>query len=269
MDDFVSLDGNSKTDTIKNSLSKLEISKTKKKYKSKKEKSRYNEEYNDDTASYYKSLRLAKMDPVSSITFDESDEHKAFKFHYMWDPFTGEKLKKKSEFIKDPYGPIYFNPVTLIKYFYENRLNKLWVVPADENDGYYQGYYGCAVGAGEKFYIAGRGYHPEWNIFRLPIPDCYLTNDHNNQFITMGPLLTYDEICKIHSLADKYWSRYYSKEYKSPMPSLLDIYKNYNKAISLSPIDLDDLENVPTDKRKQLLDTENRNAVNLLVAMKG
>ena len=62
-------------------------------------------------------------------------------------------------------------------------MRELWHNETDEgeNGGFWQGYYGNAVGAGEKFLVPGRGIHPEWYLFRLPIIDCYLTNNALNR----------------------------------------------------------------------------------------
>ena len=46
------------------------------------------------------------------------DDLNSFKVPYMWDSITGEKLDKK-----DPFGSLYFNPIFLLKYFYNKRLN--------------------------------------------------------------------------------------------------------------------------------------------------
>ena len=37
------------------------------------------------------------------------------------------------EIIEDPRGPLYFDPDTLIYYFYNNRLNHLWI---QENENF-------------------------------------------------------------------------------------------------------------------------------------
>ena len=69
---------------------------------------------------------------------------------------------------------LYFDPNTLIHYFYINRLKNLWIDESIEDGNYYQGHYGYAVGNGPDFEIKGRGKHPDWYLFRLPIIDCYM-----------------------------------------------------------------------------------------------
>ena len=169
------------TEDTLNELDSLDIISLKKRYKSKKKKiNKYNKEYSKVTLEYYKSCRIQKIDPIS---FERLDKTKAFKFKYMWDPYTGERLNK------DPYGALYFHPDNLIRHFYFQRLNKLWILPDDTDAGYYEGSYDDAIGIGKEFLI-NNTYKPEWNIFRLPIPNCYLTNDNKMQYLTFGPELT-------------------------------------------------------------------------------
>ena len=68
--------------------------------------------------SKYTSLRQGRIDPVGLF---EVGTH-GFEFKYKWDPYTGERLNDL-----DPNGPLVFHPDILIKTFYSNRLNKLWV----------------------------------------------------------------------------------------------------------------------------------------------
>lgn len=171
--------------------------------------------FDNHTMLYYKNLRLLKIDP---ITHKEMNDDNAFKFYDVWDPYSGERL------FKDPYGPLYFDPSILIKYYYTNRLRKLWIEPHDDNTGYYQGYYSDAVGAGQDMYVKGRGYHPEWYVFRLPITDCYLTKDNNTQYITFGPKLTKEEIEEIDNKAALCNNNSYSK--------LRDMKQIYDIALS-------------------------------------
>jgi hypothetical protein len=145
-------------------------------------------EYDDDTTGYFRAIRKTHIDPIFETYVDESY---AFKFDYQWDPYTGERT------IKDPYGPLYFDPDSLIKYFHSMRLNNLW----NAAEGDYDGFFGDALGNGPKFEIKGRGDHPEFDIFRLPIITCYLTKDNSEQNITFGPKLTDAEITEIYNLA--------------------------------------------------------------------
>jgi len=143
----------------------------------------------------YKTFRLCKVDP---IMYEKVDERWAFKFKYKWNPYSGERTDECDE-----NGPLYFDPEYLINFWYKSRMNNLWKEDSDENDGYYHGYYGDAVGSGPDFNIKGRGKHYEWYLFRLPILDCYLDKEHNHQYITMGPILTNEEIKLIDNLIEK------------------------------------------------------------------
>jgi hypothetical protein len=201
-------------------------------------------EYNQTTMEYYRVLRERKMDP---ITFGELNESTAFKFDYEWDAYTGERLNK------DPYGALHFDPDGLIRYFYVNRLRELWVEPVDDltNNGYFEGYYDIAVGAGEDMYVPSRGHHPERYLFRVPIFDCYITNDHKESFITFGPKLTDDEIKEIDRLALLNGSSYQLK-YKKQRPSLFKMKQLYDQAISKTP----DIEELQESKSKKILELD-------------
>jgi len=219
----------------------------------------YNKEYSHTTTEYYKALRNQKMDPISMQNINSNT---SFAFKYMWDPYTGERLDE------DPYGPLYFDPHNLIKYFYTNRLNGLWVEPVDEQGGYYEGYYDDGLGCGEDMFINSRGHHPERYLFRLPIIDCYLTNDHNDSVITMGPVLTNDEISLIEELSKQNKDNY-KKLFGKEKPNLINIKKNYDQAISKTPkIDDHNNANKNSDELKELYNRANRKAVDLLVKMK-
>lgn len=181
--------------------------------------------YNDETYEYYKTLRKTKCDP---ITNEEIDEKYAFKFPYEWDPYTGERKEA------DPYGPLCFNPDILIKYFHTNRLINIWCEPVPEDQGMYDGWLGDAVGNGPDFNITSRGTFPEWYLFRLPITNCYLTSDHNDMIVTMGPKLTLEEITEIDRLA-KLMGNTYELSFGVRRPSLLDMYTYYTEMINPEP----------------------------------
>lgn len=214
--------------------------------------------YDHRTEEYYRILRMRKLDP---ITNHEVDESTGFIFEYEWDPYTGERLDK------DPYGPLYFDPDQLIKYFYTNRLSKLWVDPVDDINGYFEGYYDDGVGAGEEFFIPGRGFHPEWYLFRLPIIDCYLTKDHNQQIITMGPKLTESEIIEIDRKA-KMKGNSYKQMFSSERPSLIEIKKLYDQAISKNPY-IENANSLNDNELQQAKSDINISAVEQLKKMKG
>ena len=256
-DDFIPINDND----IGVQLDNLTLHSRKKKPKKQKLKKIYDVEYDNPTTVYYTALRKSRTDPITSDTFDV-DDPKAFQFKNMWDPYTGERLAE------DPNGALYFNPITLIKFFHTKRYANLWCEPTDTTAGYYHGYYGCAVGAGEDGFVQGRGHHPEWYLFRLPISNCYLSVDHNKQFITMGPKLTYDELMEINNKATKYWSREYSNLYGNKLPCLRNMYTLYMNAINENPLN-DSHINLTPEKMTEFKNKINRDSVDKLVTLKG
>ena len=82
---------------------------------------------------------------------------------------------------------MYFDVYNLIYYFYVNPSYILWNNESDEECGYFEGHEEYGVEQEKKFTIQSRGDHPEFYLFRLPIPNCYLINDHDSSIITMGP----------------------------------------------------------------------------------
>lgn len=217
--------------------------------------------YDNTTLEKYRVFRLRKMDPIS---YTETEDDYAFKFPYVWDPYTGERKT-----LLDEFGPLYFDPDVLIKYYFTKILTKLWVQPSDENGGYYEGYYDDGAGAGEDFYLPSRGYHPEWYLFRLPIPNCYLTKENNSQFITFGPKLTDDEVIEIDRLANSRPDNF-KEMFGHNRPSLFEMKKLYDQAISKIPT----LPNIPLLKEggseeelKILYNKANRMAIDSLVKL--
>lgn len=170
---------------------------------------------------YYNALRKSRIDPLLNIPLDI-----CFEFKYKWDPYTGERLEE------DINGPLCFHPDVLIHYFYTNRLNNLWIDSVDDSSGFYEGYYGCHVGAGSNLEVKSRGLHPEKYLLRLPIVDCYLTNDHKESIVTMGPILTDEEINIIDELA--FQTNMYHSWFNKPKPSLSLINDFYRNAIDNS-----------------------------------
>ena len=183
-----------------------------------------NEEYDETTTKYYTKARLEKTDP---ITFEKTDN--AFLFYHKFNPFNGERGTI------DETGPLCFDPDVLIHYFYENRLNHLWVEPYEEkiDTEYvnYTGYFDNGVGNGPEFNINGRGKHPEWYLFRLPIIDCYIPKGGCGQSVTMGPVLTNDELEMIEKLANKNKYRYLEL-FNKKRPSIKKIKELYENAIT-------------------------------------
>lgn len=119
-----------------------------------------------------------------------------FSFKYMWNPLNGERCGI------DKVGPLYFNVIELYNYYYTNRYNGLWTPSSYDPvlKQSYEGYYGDLVGSGKNIKINSRGLNPNKYLFRLPIHDCYLYEDHNHSVVTMGPLLNNDEILEIDKL---------------------------------------------------------------------
>ena len=189
----------------------------------------YDKEYDDVTINIYRKMRESCTDPISGDICNEKD---SFIVDYMWDSITGEKINKK-----DPHGPLYFNSISLLKYFYIKRLDHLWCDENDEgeNGGYYQGYYGTGVGAGENFHIISRGSYPEYYLWRLPIIDCYLNKDHKKSIPTKGPKLSKDDIITLYTICSKINKKKWSDEFKS-LPNIVLIYDLYQIAISQNPL---------------------------------
>lgn len=206
--------------------------------------SSYDQDYEERTTEYYKTLRLRKMDPIVNIDLDDSN---SFKFYWMWDPYTGERKEK------DPHGPLYFDPDALIHYYYINRLKNLWNEPIDETGGYYEGYYDMLVGIGDNINVVGRGPCPEKYLFRIPIIDCYLEKDYNKSVITMGPQLTDEEAKEIDRLAQKNHTNY-KMMFKRQRPSLYEMKRQYDIAINKNP----DISHI-LDKNKEYTEEELKN----------
>lgn len=218
--------------------------------KKKKKKSKYTKKYNKETTEYFKSCRVQAIDIILN---ERVDPKTSFKFEYTWNPYTGERLEK------DPYGPLYFHPDSLIKYYYTNRMNKLWIYPDDTDAGYFSGMYDDAVGIGKDFICNGQP-RPEWYLFRLPYIPCYLPKQYDMQIPTFGPKITDAEILEIENLANKYHRHNYEKNYIKKRPSLSKIKEYYDIAISKEPIkefkiktEMNDI-NIRFDAIKKLMD---------------
>lgn len=180
--------------------------------------------YDDRTMKYYKTMRQCHIDPILNI---EVNDKIAFKFDYQWDAYTGERT------IKDPFGPLYFNPISLVYNYYIHRLDGLWKNECKVNGEYFEGYYDMLVGVGESMNIIGRGYYPELYLFRLPILDCYLTTDHNKSIITFGPKLNDTEINIIEQLClTEEVKTEYMNIFGKNCPSIKTMKLLYDNAIS-------------------------------------
>jgi len=176
--------------------------------------------YDKSTRETYRTMRELKLDP---ITHEKVPEDLQFKFEYMWDPITGERLGK------DKYGPLCFDIINLAKNFYYNRLRLLWTEGEIENGIRYEGYYGDGVEAGQDLFINGRGDHKHMQLFRLPIIDCYLPEKFSMSIITMGPLLNTVEIKEIQYKIDLYYDKQ-TKPIKKLHFNLIKMNELYNLA---------------------------------------
>lgn len=195
--------------------------------------------YNKITTETYRVMRELHLDP---ITHSKVPINLEFKFEYMWDPITGERLNK------DPYGSFYFNCKDLVKNFYYNRLRMLWN-EGDIVDGIkYEGYYGDGINAGEDLNVPSRGISKHMHLFRLPIIDCYLEKDFDFSVITMGPKLNDEEIDSIQDTLDKY---YRTKKNKSTF-NLRILRDLYNKAIDKTTSEIEARKAVDEIKKMKL-----------------
>ncbi len=213
---------------------------------------KYDNNYDKTTTEFYRIKRLFNIDP---ITDEKIPQHMIFKFKDKWDPLTGNRIGI------DEIGPLSFNAYTLYKFYLNNRYTGLWTPPYNDNTGYYQGYYGDCVGAGSSLNINNRGNFPEKYLFRLPIVDCYLNKNHNLSLVTMGPILTNEEISEIDKIIlNNYPKQNYTK--------LSLIKKWYDKAIK-DDLDINKLKNkynLTSDRDAK--DKYNRKYVDKLVHIK-
>jgi hypothetical protein len=195
--------------------------------------------YDKTTTETYRIKRLFKIDPLTDM---EITDKLIFSYKYKWNPYTGECTDI------DETGQLCFNALSLYDYFFANRFKGLWNPP---NDGF-QGYYGELVGSGLKLEIKSRGVNPEKYLFRLPIIDCYLEENHNYSQITMGPLLSDEDI----EIIDNNFSMYHKNKtknlttlrllkiyYDNALNSSFDLYdfivfKQNNIKLNLSPTEL-------------------------------
>lgn len=152
-------------------------------------------------------------------------DNECFKYYYMWDPYTGEKLS-----IKDKFGPLCFNGFELCYYLYKNRLNGLWNEPNED----YDGYYGELLGTGKNINIISRGCYPERYLLRLPIIDCYLHENSKISHVTMGPILEQNEIEELDKILDYNYTKF--NKYISNTGNIMQKIKyHYDEALNQSP----------------------------------
>lgn len=207
-------------------------------------------EYRKNNTEIFTLEPLSLDQPMKSI----------FKFYHQWDPYNGKRTTI------DPMGPLLFDANALIHYWYVNRLNHLWTNAVDDDSGLYHGYYSDGVGNGPDFNITGRGNHMDWYLFRLPVMDCYLPNDHNDQIVTMGPTLTDDEIMMIYKLAKKTPYQFGPKR-----PNVVLMKQHYEQAITMKPVipgyDFDVSAFITKDQWDEIRFEENKKGVSALMSM--
>jgi hypothetical protein len=237
-----------------------------------KNKEEEEEDKNEIITDRYITYRREKIDPLlyeSIPLLKNMTEDDLYKFEYKWNPYTGIRT------IIDSNGPLWFDPDTLIHHFYISRLRGLWTSGYYETDEianeeiWNQGMYGDCVGNGPDFNNNSRGgKHQERYLFRLPIPDCYLPENHFRQAITMGPILNDKEIIEIYKLANKYGNNY-EKRFNKKRPKLKQMKKWYEIAISKTPEKLTNYvtEGLEGDILNEIREEINRNYVDLLKKM--
>jgi len=219
-----------------------------------------NNERND--VNEYIHFRRNKIDPILFIELplDNMKINDVFTYKNKWNPYNGEIIEI------DKNGPLYFDPNALVHYFYINRLNNLWINDSYENNEYIEGHYGDAVGNGPHFNINGRGNHPDWYLFRLPIIDCYLDKNHCYQSVTMGPILNDDEIKRIFNLSKRY-KKFFKETYGYKRPNLVEMKKIYDKAIDKNDI-YDSINELTNEEKTHLKYQDNLQNVELLKKFK-
>ena len=197
----------------------------------------------DDETQRYREFRNNHQDPV---TYQEMKNKKSFKFKYVWDCYTGERIGV------DPYGPLYLSPVTILRTILSKILLGLWT----EIEGCMP-MYGENIGVSKKFNNTSRGPQPEKYVFRIPIQDCYLhrgSDKRGKSVHTLGPELTDDELLEINNLIGKYWS---DDPYIADLPKsalkILELRKLYDVAIDPKPTN--DIEALPLCLRDRYLRT--------------
>ena len=209
------------------------------------EKSFNCDDYDETTTELYRTLRLYKLDP---ITNEEISKDLIFEFKYKWDPLTGERKDI------DKMGPLCFNALNLYQYYYSNRYNGLWYPPVQQ----YQGYYGDLLGCGKDMVVNGRPCQEKY-LYRLPIIDGYLKKSHDHSLITMGPILTNEEIEHIDILISNHMKK---------KTSLKILKEYYDQALNDCP-DISELKKNNSElSDKELVDKYNRIFVDNLVNLK-
>lgn len=178
--------------------------------------------YNFNTRETYRMKRLTQRDVFND---EKIADNECFKYHKMWDPLSGQVLDKDDEF-----GPLCFNGFELVYYYYINRLNGMWNEPQDGYDGYYGEY----LGTGPNIHIVSRGKYPEKYLLRLPIIDAYVTENIPDSRVTMGPLLSNEQIQELDKILDYNYSQF-NKQISKTTNLMSKIKYHYDEALNQNP----------------------------------
>lgn len=183
-----------------------------------KDKKDKKDKYDSTTNETYRIKRLFKLDPITDL---EIPKNLLFEFKSTWNPYNGKRG------LDDEIGSLCFNAIGLYDYYFLNKTNGLWNPPTDQ----YQGYYGDLIGSGLNIEIKSRGSNPEKYHYRLPIIDCYLPPDHKFSVITMGPILTLEEISQI----DRIILEHHKSRNLNNFITLSTLKYYYDNALNSSP----------------------------------
>lgn len=212
--------------------------------------------YNFNTRETLRMKRLSRRDIFNDELIQPEER---FEYFDIWDAYTGKKTGKHDEF-----GPLCFNGFELCYFYYINRLNGIWNKP----EGEYDGYYGELLGSGININIVSRGCYPERYLLRLPVIDCYVPEDAKHSHITMGPMLTNDEINKLDDILDYNYKNFNKIICNSARP-MAKIKFHYDEALNSNPDEFDLIysdfvDEYPELEKKDIIEKYNRYHVDIL-----
>jgi hypothetical protein len=212
--------------------------------------------YNFMTKETYRMKRLTKRDIFNDNILNQ---HECFEYIKVWNPYTGNIIDKDDEF-----GPLCFDGYELSYYYYINRLNGLWNVALDG----YDSYYGELLGTGKEINIASRGSYPEKYLLRLPIIDCYVYEDSSHSVVTMGPIISDDEIDRLDNILC-YCRDTLDKKFTENEKLMKTLKYNYDEALNSNPNPTCELieniiEKYPDLNQKNINEKYNRHHVEIL-----
>jgi len=219
MDNYLLLGKWFHSDRLYNPYTKRKIKKNKKTYN---RLLKLINEYIKNDKYYYILNRINRICPLS---FEKVD--RGFIVKNIWNSFIGKFNK-----IEDPFGSLVFDCDYLIYYFYSNRLKYIYTHGTINTTGYL----GDAIGKYPLFNIPGRGNHPEWYLFRLPINDCYIDNKVI-KYVTMGPELSRDDIINIYNISIN--NNTYELKFNHKIPNIIELYDLYHLVINKCPYEID------------------------------